>query len=136
MYRGMLWSSIEMGVAILCSCLPTLGRLLPAAGILPTLDRWFGSLRPAAQPPSKLSFVNDTWPLPTQVQTAGEDGSTGAVDGPASAAGGNMGASVAAVSGQPPVFPLRLHPVHAGGAGYGPGHVPDVEYGRVKGATY
>jgi hypothetical protein len=61
----MLWSSIEMGIAILCSCLPTLGRLLPGNSILPTLSRWFSSLRSGTRSSKdpKPSFVKDTWPM-------------------------------------------------------------------------
>ncbi|KAK4143710.1 uncharacterized protein C8A04DRAFT_28491 [Dichotomopilus funicola] len=68
LYKGMLWSSIEMGVAIFCSCLPTLGRLLPNNGILPTLSRWFKSLHSSysSEKNSKPSFVHDTWPMNSQ----------------------------------------------------------------------
>ncbi len=61
----MFWSSIEMGIAILCSCLPTLGRLLPGNGIIPALSKWFSSLRTGTRTtkPSKPSFVKDTWPM-------------------------------------------------------------------------
>ncbi|KAK4161308.1 hypothetical protein QBC43DRAFT_323820 [Cladorrhinum sp. PSN259] len=44
-YNGMLWASIEMGVAILCSCLPTLGPLVSGNIISGTLSRWYHSLR-------------------------------------------------------------------------------------------
>ena len=65
LYQGMLWSSIEMGIAFLCSCLPTLGRLLPRNGIIPALSKWFSSLRTGTGTAkrSKPSFVKNTWPM-------------------------------------------------------------------------
>ncbi|KAK4242264.1 hypothetical protein C8A03DRAFT_29525 [Achaetomium macrosporum] len=112
LYQGMLWSSIEMGVAILCSCLPTLGRLLPGNGILPTLSRWFSSLRTGsgASKAPKPSFVRDTvtWPImPTY--TSGESDSTHELK-PGSSQG-----DVSMKTGQQQV---ALHPVQYNGSGH------------------
>lgn len=43
--EAMNWSTIELGFAIVCACLPTYGPLLTAAALVPNLAKiWYTSL--------------------------------------------------------------------------------------------
>lgn len=44
-YRGLLWSTIELGVAILCSCLPTMRPLVPHGIFTKLYESYFKSSR-------------------------------------------------------------------------------------------
>ncbi|CAG9941485.1 unnamed protein product [Clonostachys rosea f. rosea IK726] len=43
--KTILWSTIQMGMAIICACLPTLGHLIKSSKLSSKARTWYGSLR-------------------------------------------------------------------------------------------
>jgi hypothetical protein len=43
-YRSMFWSTLEITIAFLCACLPTLGPLVPKGRVGVLLSRWCSSV--------------------------------------------------------------------------------------------